>query len=203
MATDLDDQQRILSEVSHDLANRFHRSYYFIDLLGEALGPEEGNAGSLLESLRLSVEDIEAMARATLEYMRPLELRKLTVRMEDLAASLRQHAGLRSIEIRGDTAAARREVDVDPSRISQALAVLCKAAIAGDESQAPLVVEFIDGDQVGLRIHRASAATGPMPTGITLALTARIARLHGGAVDLDDGPAASLTLRLPASSRES
>ena len=37
VSTELEDQQLVLSEVCHDLANRFHRSYYFLELLNDAL----------------------------------------------------------------------------------------------------------------------------------------------------------------------
>ena len=197
VATEFDDRQRVLSEASHDLANRFHRAYYFIEMLGDALGPDADTAGSLLARLRGAVEDIEAMARRTLEFVGPIELRTLRVSMHDLTASLRQHAGLRTVELRGDAAAGHCEVEVDPARISEALAYLCKAAIADDDSQAPLVVELLDGDPIALRIYRTPGASAPARADLSLALTARIARLHGGALDSDEGDASSLTLRLP------
>jgi signal transduction histidine kinase len=187
------DQQRVLSEVSHDLANHFHRSYYFIDLLGGG----DGVDSSVLAHLRETIEEIESLARRTLELLRPLDLRLLRVRVEDLTASLRQHIGLRELELTGATAAAKCEVDVDPTRISEALAFLCEASIGDDDPNAPIVVELIDGNPVALRIHRAVGAPRLARADVRLALTDRIVRLHGGALEVSDGDTSSLTLLLP------
>lgn len=202
MTTEIDDQQRVLSEVSHDLANRFHRSYYFLELLGDAVGPDNEAAVPLLAGLRDTVEDIEATTRSTLDFLRNVELRKVRVRLEDLAASLRQHVGLRGVEVGGDAEAGRREVDVDPARISESLACLCKAATRGDESQATVAVDLLDGDPVAIRIHCTAGATLPAGADLGLALTSRIARLHGGALDIEAAAAGAFTLRLPVAGRE-
>jgi len=198
---ELDDQQRVLSEASHDLANRFHRSYYFLELLGEAIGPDNDSAESLLTRLRETVEDIESISRSTLDFIRPLELRTLRVRMDDLVASLRQHVGLRPVELGGDTEAGRSEVEVDPARISEALAILCRTVVGDDDTQSPVIVELIGGDPVGLCIRGAAKALGATHADIALALTARIARLHGGALDIGGGDSLSMTLRLPVAGR--
>jgi signal transduction histidine kinase len=197
VATENDEQQRVLSEVSHDLANRFHRSYYFLDLLGESLDPSSDGASSLLEKLRGTVEELESMTRRTLDFMRPMELRTLRVRLSDLTASMRQHAGMREIELRGEERAGACEVEVDPARISEALAFVCRAATEGDESREPMIIEMLDGNPAGVRVYRLAGAPPAEKTDLTLALTARIARLHGGDLELDNANGAFLTLRLP------
>jgi signal transduction histidine kinase len=192
-----DEQQRVLSEVSHDLANRFHRSYYFLELLGQALDPSSDGATELLEKLRSTVEELESMTRRALDFVRPMELRTLRVRLSDLTASMRQYAGMREIELRGDQTAGDSEVEVDPARISEALAFVCTAATDGDESREPMIIELVGGNPVGLRVHRLSGAPEAAEFNLGLALTARIARLHGGALEIDSTGSPSLTLRLP------
>lgn len=196
MGTELDDQQKVLSEVSHDLANRFHRSYYFLDLLEDALAEGSAEAGSLLGRLRESVSDIESMARGALDFVRPLELQRLDVSVADLVASLRQHAGLREVALEGDEGVGTARVSVDPARISATLAVLGREATAGDASATPLRVELLGGAQAGLRLYRVAAAADPSRSSLPLAACARIARLHGGCLEVDDG-AGALTLWLP------
>lgn len=200
MSSETDDQQMVLAEVSHDLANRFHRSYYFLDLLDDALVSDRDEAASLLARLRSTVEEVESMARSTLDFLRPMELRTLGIRLSDLTASLRQHVGMRTVEMRGDEAAGQRAVAVDPARISAVLATLCKAAVS-ENLETPVVVELIDGDPVSLRIHCASGTPKPSRTDLELALTARVASLHGGCLEIDDGEPSSLTLRLPVAER--
>jgi signal transduction histidine kinase len=192
-----EEQQRVLSEVSHDLANRFHRSYYFLELLGESLNPASDAASSLLDKLRGTVEELESMTRSALDYMRPMEIRPLRVRLSDLTASMRQHAGMREVDLRGEDNVGASEVDVDPARISEALAFLCKAATDGDETREPMIIELLGGNPVGLRVYRLAGAPEAVATSLALALTARIARLHGGVLEIDNNQGASLTLRLP------
>jgi len=201
VSTELEDQQLVLSEVCHDLANRFHRSYYFLELLNDALDPSSEVAPSLLAGLRGTVEDIEVMTRSALDFVRPVELRMLRVRLDDLTTSMRQHVGVREIELRGDPALGRCEVSVDPTRITEALGFLCRAATKGDDTSAPVVVERMDGDLLGLRVHCTLGAATWGRADLSLALTTRIARLHGGQLDVEDACPCSLTLRLPAAAR--
>jgi signal transduction histidine kinase len=195
--TEYDEQQRVLSEVSHDLANRFHRSYYFLELIAESLDPASEGAAGLVEKLRDTVEDLESMTRQALDYMRPMEIRPLRVKLSDLTTSMRQHAGMREIELRDEQQTGACEVEVDPTRIAEALAFVCKAATDGDESREPMIIELLAGNPVGLRVHRLAGAAAADATQLVLALTARIARLHGGMLEIDASEAASFTLRLP------
>lgn len=198
MSTELDDHKRVLSEAAHDLANHIHRSYYFLELLADAIGPDNPAAGSLVSRLKDSLADIESDIRSTMAFIRPVELHRLRVRMDDLVSSLRQHVGLRPVELGGDIDAGRCEVEVDPGRISEALGLLCKAAAGEEEDvQIPILVELIEGNPVGLRIHRTQGTSGEFRPDLTLAQSARIARLHGGTLDFQDGNSSSVTLRLP------
>jgi len=207
VSTELEEQQLVLSEVSHDLANRFHRSYYFLELLGDALDPSSQSAPDLLAGLRGTVEDIESMTRSALAFVRPIELRKLRVRLDDLTASMRQHVGMREIELRGDASVGKVQVLVDPARISEALSFLCAFATDGDDSQSPVVVELVDGDPVGLRVHRGPGVVARTRGDLQLALTTRIARLHGGTLHVEGNgieagvASSSMILRLPVAAR--
>jgi signal transduction histidine kinase len=192
-----EEQQRVLSEVSHDLANRFHRSYYFLELLADSLDPASEGAASIMEKLRATVEELESMTRRALDFMRPMELRTLRVRLSDLTASMRQHAGMREIELRDEQETGACEVDVDPARISEALGFVCRAATDGDESKDPMVIELLAGNPVGVRVYRLAGTPEAALTDLAMALTARIARLHGGGLEIDNTDGASLTLRLP------
>lgn len=202
VTTQLEDEQCVLSEASHDLANRFHRSYYLLELLSDALSdvPEAGGAAELIERLKDTIEDIESLARRTFQFVRPLELRTIRVPLEDLVASLQQHAGMQGLEVRGERMSGRCEVAVDPARISEALAAISEALGSGQSSPLPIHVEFLGGDPVGLRIG-LDAGTGPAPAPhLALAVAARIVRMHGGNLGIDettDGRAPSFTLRLP------
>jgi len=196
---EIEDPQRVLSEASHDLANRFHRSYYFLDLLAEAVEGSEAQAGEQVQRLRDTLEDIESIARQTLQFLRPVELRTIRVRLDDLLASLRGHAGLRGLEVGGDAEAGSLEVAVDPARISEVLAAMGRAVVDGDEGTSPLQVRLLGGDLPGLKLSRDGAAAPTPAPDLPLAIAARLVRLHGGTLALDESQdgAPSLTLRLP------
>lgn len=202
MERETDDTGQVLGEVSHDLANRFHRFYYYAELLEGALRPDSEAAVELLDRARATVEEIESMTRAALAFVRPMDLHPLDVRLSDLVVSLSQHAGDHPVEVRGDERAGEARVRIDPSRLSEALATLCRTAVDFIGHGAPLVVELMDGDPVGLRLPLPAESDPATSVGLPLALTARIAQLHGGSLDMKGGPDASLTLWLPVSRRE-
>jgi signal transduction histidine kinase len=195
-----DDHQRVLSEASHDLANHIHRSYYFLELLGDAVGEENASVQALVSQLRGSIEQVESIARSTLQFIRPIELRLLRVHLDDLVKSLTQHAGLRSVELTGDVAAGRCEVLVDPARMSEVLATLCRVAVSDSDASVPLVVEILGGEQVGIRVPRIAAPAANDASALGFALIARIADLHGGRFEMDGDPT-SMTLRLPVAAQ--
>lgn len=197
MSIALEDEQRVLSEASHDLANRFHRTYYFLDMLEDSV--HEGSREQF-QRLKETVEDLESIARRTLQFVRPVELRTIRVRLEDLVASLRQHAGLAGLSVAGSAEAGRLEVAVDPTRIAETLAAIGRSVTGGSSSEEPVRVEVLDGNPAGLRIGRdGEAPVQPLPH-LELALAARVVRLHGGSLEIHenaDGRAPSFTLRLP------
>lgn len=199
MPSELEDQQRFLAEASHDLANGFHRSYYFLDLLSDSLAASGTGAAEHLDRLRETLEGVETIARQTLQYVRPVELRTIRVRLDDLVASLKQHAGLAEVEVTGDTAAGALEVAVDPTRIAEVLRVLCGASDGADPAR--LRVELLAGDPAGLCLTREGA---PVRPDLALAVAARTVRLHGGQLDLGDagdGASPSFILRLPVANQ--
>lgn len=193
---------KVLAEVSHDLANRFHRFHYYAEMLESSLESDPAGALGLLERIRATVDDVEELTRGTLSYVRPMKLHLLEVRMQDLVASLRQHAGEGALEVKAPAPALERRVKVDPSRISEVLSVLCRTAMERAATAAPLVLELVDGDPVAMQLAFASRDATPPELDLRLALAARIVRLHGGSLHVQGGDRPSLTLRLPSAGQE-
>jgi signal transduction histidine kinase len=196
-----EEQARVLADAAHDLANRFHRFHYYTDLLDSALEPGQEAAADLLERLRRTMEEIEALTRGVLSFVRPVELKRMAVSLGDLVTSLVQHAGDLPLEVRVDDEGRALRVDVDPLRISEVLGVVGEAACAA--AAGPVIVEVLaSGDPLGLRlVVEGSAQPAPQPD-LRLARAARIASLHGGSLEVTGGDRLALTLWLPRAASE-
>lgn len=199
----VDEQQdRVLAEVAHDLANHFHRFYYYFELLEGAADGSVEAAADLIERTRRTVEDIETLTKAALAFVRPMELRMLRVSVGDLVSSLRQHAGDREILVSGEDGARAAGVEIDPARLSEALATLVRGATGRAEAGEPLRVELIGGTSVGLRFHLEGRAKPERGDHLALALAGKILDLHGGQLDLGPPESTAWTLWLPVRMEE-
>ncbi|HYC54775.1 MAG TPA: hypothetical protein VEL28_07540 [Candidatus Binatia bacterium] len=202
IASSSSEQTKILAEVAHDLANRFHRFYYFAEILTRLMPAESGEARDYLDRANHTVEEIEAMTRRALAYLRPMELRTVRVHVRDVVGSLRQHIGDRPLAVTGLEEAVGVPVDVDPTRMGEALANVCAAALAQSPETSPLQVTVRVGAEVLLGFSvRSEAEPQPFEFDLSLALAAKILRLHGGDLDIAASPPV-LTVRLLLAGKE-
>jgi len=199
------EQERILGEVAHDLANRFHRYYYYSDLAVETLEEAPAESRELLAKALETVEGIEALTRTALAFVRNIELRTILVRAEDIVGSLRQHLGEHALESGTHTPQGPAMVAVDPPRLGEVLATCCKILLENAADQAPLRLELGGEGWLELRMSvLASSAVAPKPN-LELAMATRILALHGGELVIPVTPqpgTAALTVRLPLAAQE-
>ncbi len=181
----------VLADVSHDLANRFHRSHYMVELLGEAVGEAGGEAASLLERLAASLDEMEELSRGALQLVRPLELSLLRVQGSDLLQSFCQQLPLDPASRVEDPVACAMPVAIDPARIAQVLRVMADEAQSGSAPE----LKADGGAGLVLSVACAQAATAGASRGLAFALAARIAGRHGGSLRR---AAERIELRLPA-----
>ncbi|HYC01387.1 MAG TPA: hypothetical protein VEC57_19800 [Candidatus Limnocylindrales bacterium] len=196
------EQTKILAEVAHDLANRFHRFYYYAEILGRLLPEDTGEARDYLDRVHDTVEDIERMTRGALSYLRPMEVRTVRVQVRDVVGSLRQHVGDRAVEVGGLESAGGMPVAVDPSRLGEALGHACRAVLAHAPDAAPLRIDLRAASDIDITFSAESSQTEALPFDLSLALAAKILRLHGGDLEVAPAQPATLSVRLPLADQE-
>jgi len=200
-----EEQERVLAEVAHELANRFHRYFYYSDLAVETLAEAPSEARELLAKALETVEGIEVLTRTALAFMRPIELRTILVRADDVVGSLRQHLGDHAMESGSCAPVGAVLVAVDPSRLGEVLAVCCKTLLDRASAHAPLQLELSGDGCLELRLSVLASSAIPATPDLALAMTKRILALHGGelVIPLTAQPGtAALTVRLPLAAQE-
>jgi len=63
--------ERVVADVRHEIGNYFHKLYYWADFLNES---RSGRAGDVTATQMLedTIRGLEALLKATLEYVRPM-----------------------------------------------------------------------------------------------------------------------------------
>lgn len=205
MASVQEEQERVLAEVAHDLANRFHRYYYYQELGIETVADAPAEGRQLLAKALETVEGIESLTRATMAFLRRMELRTIPVRAEDVIGSLRQHLSDRALEVVSGLPAGSAMVSVDPARIGEVLSTCCSTLLSLSSDGSPLHLEV--GGEGCLELRLSIVSTSPVPSSpdLSLAMAHKILSLHGGGLVIPTtsrSGTAALTVRLPLAAQE-
>src|SRR5262249_59321835 len=80
-------QEKVLSEIRHELGNFFHKLYYWSEYLKEkpARKTADSTAAQMLES---TIKNLEGFLKVSLEYLHPTELSCARMRVDDLIEGL-------------------------------------------------------------------------------------------------------------------
>ncbi|HWP64756.1 MAG TPA: hypothetical protein VNO26_02440 [Candidatus Limnocylindria bacterium] len=184
-------QERLLSEISHEVGNYFHKLYYWAELLREQRPGADAEPAELLER---TIRDLEAFLKTALEYFRPMSVAPSTMTVDELTASVRalvgRHAEPATVQWRIEPAAPG-VVAVDPGRFSFVLQGLVRRLdpAPGGEFTAAIAVEPGPDEMryvltlTGRGTERGTASG--VAGAIEWAVIERIVELHGGAVAAD------------------
>jgi len=205
MASVQEEQERVLAEVAHDLANRFHRYYYYQELGVQSLGDAPAEARQLLGKALETVEGIESLTRTAMAFLRRMELHTILIRADDVVGSLRQHLNDRTLEVVSAFPSGSTMVAVDPSRLGEVLSTCCRILLARSADGVPLHLELAGDGCLELRLSIPSSSPIPAGPDLSLAMVSKILSLHGGALVIpatSQPGTAALTVRLPLAAQE-
>ena len=207
-------QERVLSEMSHELGNFFHKLYYWADYLRSEGPTSNGNGeGTAAEMLERTIRHLEGFLKIALEYFAPVDVSPMRMTGNDLLESFVARLSTRlcgtSLQIDRPDGAEVPEVLVDPGRTSQALEIAVRhvAQQVGDESRLTVAMRtatYGDRPCIELRVLvEQPAGSSPFfrtaEAGVEWALMEKLFQLHGGGVceHLVAGQACGFSLFIP------
>ncbi|HVS16593.1 MAG TPA: ATP-binding protein [Thermoanaerobaculia bacterium] len=211
--------------LAHELRNGLATVRGYLTMIERADAAGGGDApADYLREIRREVDDLHRVAEDFLDFARPGSTRPELLQPERLArrAAADPALGGAPVRVEVDPEAARLEVRGDPHLVGRALRNLLDNAVraqraAGVAEPVRLLVEADDEGGGRLRLRVVDRGPGLAPdvrdrlfvpfatarsggSGLGLALAHRIARLHGGGVEIREptGGGVEATLVLPA-----
>jgi len=197
-------QERLLSEISHELGNYFHKLYYWAEILREQRpATADAEPAALLER---TIRDLETFLKSALEFFRPISVVPSPMSVDDLAGNVRalltRYAEPAAVQWQSGGTASGGAVAVDPGRFSFVLQGLVRrldaagtpiAVASGVQGAAPAQCYVL-----ALTVRGAARPAANVAAAIEWAVIERVVELHGGAVEADTaGPERSVRLTLP------
>jgi len=198
-------QERLLSEISHELGNYFHKLYYWAELLREQRpAGAEAEPALLLER---TIRDLETFLKTSLEYFRPISVAPSPMSVDELSASVRalvtRYAEPATVHWQAERGATGGAVAVDPGRFSFVLQGLVRrldTAAGGELTASAGVHGGAPGAQyvLTLVLRGAERAAASVTAAIEWAVIERVVELHGGTAQADaTGAERTVRLALP------
>jgi hypothetical protein len=188
-------EESVISEMSHELGNFFHKLYYWAEYLRSEAAPSSADAPAA-EMLERTIKNLEGFLKVAMHYFAPIEVSPIRMTADDVVESFVGQLSARmcglGIDVRRDGDLAAAAILVDPGRISQALDIAGRhvAGQVGDASTLEVTLvraEYADRPCVELRaVIRRPVEDSPFfqtaEAGIELALMEKLLALHGGGV---------------------
>jgi len=199
-------QERLLSEISHELGNYFHKLYYWAELLREqrpALADAEP-AGLLEQTIR----ELEAFLKTALEFFRPISVLPTAMSVDELTKSLRvllgRHVEPLPLHWQAEVASGAGTVAVDPGRFSFVVDGLVRRLRAAESTGVTAAVHTYGPDgsdsyALTLTAHGPDRGAGTsVAATIEWAIIERVVELHAGSLEASAaGGERTIRLRLP------
>jgi hypothetical protein len=186
-------QQKILSEVSHELGNFFHKLYYWAEYLGDREPAKEGDvtAGEMLQG---TIKRLQDFLKTVFDYLVPVELNVVRMTADDLLNSLVGKLATRlcstPLDVDRPEVLGSVGVLVDPARISHALEITVSQIghQVGDASRIEVAIgtaigEGRQGIEIRVAIKHPAGDSAPFRSteaSVEWALAEKLFQLHGG-----------------------
>ncbi len=210
-------QERVLSEMSHELGNFFHKLYYWAEYLRNEGPVSSGSNGEQTagEMLERTIRHLEGFLKVSLEYFAPVDVSPMRMTGNDLLDSFVSRLSTRlcgtNVDVSRPDGQGVPEVLVDPGRTSQALEIAVRrvAQQVGDDSRLAVAMRtatYGDRPCVELRVviehpSERSPFFETAEAGVEWALMEKLFELHEGGVceHLVAGQACGFSIFVPVS----
>jgi hypothetical protein len=200
--------ERVVADVRHEIGNYFHKLYYWADFLNES---RSGRAGDVTATQMLedTIRGLEALLKATLEYVRPVPSAPIRMHAREVADGIVRQltnglAGWSVAAVVDGALSPELTLMVDPGRLSQLVAALVRRLEAMTDATRELAIaatlESRDGHSVfALRVAADGAGTAhPTLAEVEWATAQNVARVIGGDLSMHEAAGSSaLVLLLP------
>ncbi len=207
-------QEKVLSEIRHELGNFFHKLYYWSDYLKEK--PErQATDATAAQMLARTIKNLEDFLKVSLEYFHPTQLSFTRMAVPDMVEGLlfQVQAHVNGTPVAVDDVTDWRDagVLVDPGHLSKAFGVAVSHLTKqiGPETRLRIVVErSVRRDGLGLEVSftvHSPNETSPLfrtsEAGVEWAVAQKVVALHGGELSdcAHDSGEKTLMLFLPLS----
>jgi signal transduction histidine kinase len=190
---------RVVADVRHEIGNYFHKLYYWADFLNES---RSGRAGDVTATQMLedTIHGLEALLKATLEYVRPMAAAPIRMHAREVADGIVRQLAIAAVV--DGALSPERTLLVDPGRLSQLVAALVRRLETTTDATRELAVRVMlesrdGGDVLALRVAADGSGTAhPTLAEVEWATAENVARVIGGELSVHDGGTA-FVLTLP------
>lgn len=212
---------RMAAQITHEIRNPLASIGLYVELLGDELGAQDGEARRLLGAIGT---EVDRLSEITETYLRFVRLPRPKLDREDLGALAtavlefaRAELSAAGISLELSVAAGLPEVGADENQIRQALLNLVRNAREAMPEGGKLRVEVSASPPAHVGLAVADTGPGIAPenlekifdpffstkdggTGLGLALVQQIVAEHGGRIEAARGPdgGSVFSIRLPA-----
>lgn len=189
-------QERVLTDISHELGNFFHKLYYWSDFIktdNETAKQADSTAGHMLER---TIANLEEFLKVALEYFHPITLNFTKVPVGELLDGFMVHLGAHlngnAVEVRRDEIDSPATILIDPARISQAFRIALHHVHEDLKLGGALTVTIgtatrrdFEGLEMRLDVEPKAPAS-PLfrgaEAGVEWAVAQKLIELHGGEI---------------------
>jgi signal transduction histidine kinase len=187
-------QEKVLSEIVHELGNFFHKLYYWADFLKQRPSRKQASDSTAAEMLERTIKNLEDFLKVSILYFQPTQLSLMRMKAGEVAdgllAQLRSQLNGTPLTVSGGGEWQVTPVMIDPGHLSRAFEVAVRHLVMQIGPTSALGVAVAQGVrdgrpglEVGFRLSDPNEAQPLFQTseaGVQWAVAQKVVALHGG-----------------------
>ncbi|HEV7733116.1 MAG TPA: hypothetical protein VGR62_13180 [Candidatus Binatia bacterium] len=188
-------QEKVISEISHELGNFFHKLYYWSEYFQEKRTGHSADA-TATQMLERTIRNLEDFLKVSLDFFRPLKLSPMRMPVPDFVAGilgqLRAQLNGSPVTVTDPGGWDGLTIQIDPSRLPPVFLIALRRLMEHGTAGSSIRITLVDchtaegrGIEVEFRLYDPNVSASLFQTaaaGIEWALAERVVALHGGAI---------------------